>query len=49
MRGAAVFALEKLGYPVPVQKLVNPVKPRKAAAQEYAVQRERQRRIEEML
>ena len=49
LRGAAVFALEKLGYPVPAQKLVNPVKPRKAAAQEYAAQRERQRRIEEAL
>ncbi|MEO6739441.1 MAG: FGGY family carbohydrate kinase [Chthoniobacteraceae bacterium] len=49
MRGAAVFALEKLGYPVPVQKLVNPVKPRKAAAHEYADARARQRRIEELL
>ena len=49
MRGAAVFALEKLGYPVPVQKLINPVKPRKAAAHEYAAARERQRRIEELL
>ena len=49
MRGAAVFALEKLGYPVPAQKLINPVKPRKAAAHEYAAARERQRRIEELL
>ncbi|MEO6786171.1 MAG: FGGY family carbohydrate kinase [Chthoniobacteraceae bacterium] len=49
MRGAAVFALEKLGYPVPLQKLINPVKPRKAAAHEYAAERERQRRIEELL
>ena len=49
MRGAAVFALEKLGYPVPAQKLVNPVKPRKAAAHEYAAERERQRRVEEAL
>ena len=49
MRGAAVFALEKLGYPIPEYKLTNPVKPRKAAAREYAAERERQRRIEELL
>jgi gluconokinase len=49
MRGAAVFALEKLGYPIPEHKLINPVKPRKAAAREYADERERQRRIEEIL
>jgi gluconokinase len=49
MRGAAVFALEKLGYPIPAHKLINPVKPRKAAAREYADARERQRRIEELL
>ena len=49
MRGAAVFALERLGFPVPSQKLIKPVKPRKAAAQEYADARERQRRVEEML
>ena len=49
MRGAAVFALEKLGYPIPEHKLINPVKPRKAAAREYAEARERQRRIEELL
>jgi gluconokinase len=49
MRGAAVFALEKLGFPVPAQKLINAVKPRKGAAHEYAAERERQRRIEEVL
>jgi gluconokinase len=49
LRGAAVFALEKLGYPIPEHKLINPVKPRKAAAREYADARERQRRIEEFL
>jgi gluconokinase len=49
MRGAAVFALERLGYPVPSRKLINPVKPRKALAHEYADARERQRSIEEML
>ncbi len=49
LRGAAVFALEKLGYPIPAHKLSNPVKPRKAAAREYAEARERQRRIEEAL
>jgi gluconokinase len=48
-RGAAVFALEKLGYPIPPQKLINPVKPRKAAAREYAIERERQRKLEELL
>jgi len=49
LRGAAVFALEKLGYPIPGHKLINPIKPRKAAAREYAEARERQRRIEELL
>ncbi len=49
MRGAAIFALEKLGYPIPEHKLTSPVKPRKAAAREYAEARERQRRIEELL
>lgn len=49
LRGAAVFALEHLGYPIPAQKLINPVKPRKAAAHEYAAARERQRRFEESL
>ena len=49
MRGAAVFALEKLGYPIPEHKFIHPVKPRKAAAREYADARERQRRIEELL
>ncbi len=49
LRGAAVFALEKLGFPVPARKLINPVKPRLAAAHEYAAERERQRRIEEAL
>jgi gluconokinase len=48
LRGAAVFALEKLGYPIPEHKLINPMKPRKAAAREYAEARERQRRIEEL-
>jgi gluconokinase len=48
IRGAAVFALEKLGYPIPEHKLINPVKPRKAAAREYADARERQRRMEEL-
>ena len=49
MRGAAVFALEKLGYPIAAFKPINLVKPRKAAAHEYADARERQRRIEELL
>jgi gluconokinase len=49
IRGAAVFALEKLGYPIPAQKLISPIKPRKAAAREYAIERERQRRLEELL
>jgi gluconokinase len=49
LRGAAVFALEKLGFPVPARKLINPTKPRTAAAHEYAAERERQRRIEEAL
>jgi len=49
IRGAAVHALEKLGYPIPAHKLINPVKPRKAAAREYAAEREKQRRLESLL
>jgi gluconokinase len=49
IRGAAVYALEKLGYPIPEPKLINPIKPRKAAAREYAIEREKQRKLEELL
>jgi sugar (pentulose or hexulose) kinase len=49
IRGAAIFALEKLGFPIPAQKLANPAKPRKAAAREYAIERERQRKLDELL
>ena len=49
IRGAAVFALGKLGYPIPEHKLINPVKPRKAAAREYAAERKKQRKLEALL
>ena len=49
LRGAAVHALQRFGYPIPDPRLINPVKPRKASAHEYAGARERQRDLEELL
>ena len=49
LRGAAVHALLRLGYPIPEPKLVNPVKPGKASAREYASAREKQRELEELV
>ena len=49
IRGAAVHALGKLGYPIHEHKLINPIKPRKAAVREYAAEREKQRKLEALL
>ncbi len=49
LRGAAVFALEKLGYPIPVRKLIHPVKPQKTLARQYAEERARQTQLETLL
>ena len=46
IRGAAIFALEKLGQSVPALVLPKPVKPRARFAKQYAEARERQRALE---
>jgi gluconokinase len=47
IRGAAIYALEKLGYAAPEMKLGKPVKPRAKFAKLYAIEREKQRALEE--
>jgi gluconokinase len=47
IRGAAIFALEKLGYPAPEAEVGKPVKPRVKFAKLYAAEREKQRVMEE--
>ncbi len=49
IRGAAVLALERLGFPVPEVKFAHPVKPQIKLAREYKQQRDRQRALEEKL
>jgi sugar (pentulose or hexulose) kinase len=49
IRGAAVYVLEKLGYPMSEHKFINPIRPRKVAAREYAIEREGQRKLEDLL
>jgi gluconokinase len=49
IRGAAILALERLGFPVPEIKLAHPVKPQIKYAREYKEQRERQRLLEQKL
>lgn len=49
LRGAAVYALEKLGFPIPEVKLSNPVKPQLKYQRIYREEREKQRRLEELL
>jgi gluconokinase len=46
IRGAAILALERLGFPIPELKLAHPVKPQIKLAREYREQRERQRTLE---
>ena len=47
IRGAAIYALEKLGRPAPARALPKPVKPRARCAKLYAEARGRQRALEE--
>ena len=49
LRGAAVFAIEKLGYPIAPRKLIHPIKPLKSIARPYAEARDRQRRLEALM
>ena len=46
IRGAAIYALEKLGHPAPALILPKPVRPRARYAKQYAEARERQKAIE---
>jgi gluconokinase len=47
LRGAACFALEKIGSPAEAPKLGPPIRPTRAAAEAYAKARERQIALEE--
>lgn len=47
IRGAAIFAIEKLGMPTPITKLGTAIKPRTKFARQYAEARVRQQRYEE--
>lgn len=49
IRGAAVFAMEKLGMPIAPLPILPPLHPRKAVAQRYAQERERQAALERLL
>jgi gluconokinase len=49
IRGAAVFAMEKLGMPISPLPVLPPLRPRKAVAQRYQVDRERQAALERLL
>jgi gluconokinase len=49
IRGAAIYALEKLGFPIPELKLGKPIKPRTTFAKQFAERRERQRKLEALL
>jgi gluconokinase len=49
LRGAAVYALEKLGFPIADVKLSNPVKPQLKVQRQYREEREKQRKLEELL
>jgi gluconokinase len=49
LRGAAVFALEKLGITVPPPPAGRVIHPRLRFSRQYVAVRERQRRLEELL
>ncbi len=49
IRGAAILALERLGFPLADMKLAHPVKPQVKLARDYKEQRERQRALEAKL
>jgi len=47
IRGAAIFALEKLGYEAPEAYIGRAIRPRGKFAKQYAAEREKQRALEE--
>jgi gluconokinase len=49
IRGAAVFAMEKLAMPVAPLPVLPPLRPRKTVAQRYVKDRERQAALERLL
>jgi sugar (pentulose or hexulose) kinase len=49
LRGAAVYALEKLGFPIPELKITNPVKPQLKLQRQYREEREKQRKLEDVM
>lgn len=49
IRGAAVFAMEKLGMPIEPLPVLPPLRPRKTIAQRYAQDRDRQATLERLL
>jgi len=49
IRGAAIFALEKLGYEIPEAPLGKAVRPRTKYAKLYAAERERERELEKKI
>jgi gluconokinase len=49
LRGAACFALERLGHHPPIPKLGPAIRPNRRAAQAYRAARERQARLEKEL
>ena len=49
IRGAAVFAMEKLGLPIEPLPVLAPLRPRKAIAERYAADRARQAALEHLL
>ena len=49
IRGAAVFAMEKLGMPIEPLPVLDPLRPRKAIAQRYAQDRDHQTALERLL
>ncbi len=49
LRGAAVFALEKIGFPIASAKLSNCIRPSVKAARLYAIERDKQQRLETLL
>jgi gluconokinase len=49
IRGAAVFAMEKLSLPIEPLPVLSPLRPRKAVAERYAADRARQAALEHLL
>jgi gluconokinase len=49
LRGAAIYALEKLGYPITASKFTNGVRPLGKSSRLYAAEREKQQKLETAL